>query len=313
MNPNKLIFCVEYKIKAIWDKPEVEVYQAVTLIVEISGKGNIKTIRKPEYSSFKSFKEYETVSSLNLSKEGYHVSGSKVFKTVLVPQRQGITRVPEIKFSFFNPGSKKYCEVSAKPSPLKVKPGKKQEPVVSGISQEEVRILGADIRHLKSPDELLNFGNPLYSKTWFMLIQFFPVFIFLGSYARLRRKDKLNQNIGLIRRKRAFGQAKIGLKKAIKTKKEVSSARDFYICLSKTLNDYLANKLNLPFAGMTQNDVEEGLKRLGVREEIIKKVLEAIEEIDLARFTSSGSNSEAMRKSYENIESLIKELEILLK
>jgi len=302
----------DYQIKVSWDKEVTEAFQPVTLIVEITGRGNVKTISNPEYPSFKGFKKYETISSLNLSKEGYHVSGSKVFKTVLVPQRDGLINLPEIKFAFFDPKLKKYREISSAPPLLRIKPGKKQETVISGISPEEVRILGQDIRHLKTPETLIPAAEPLYQKTWFIILQFFPLILLFGSYGWVKQKERLTQNVELVRKKRAFSNAKRELKSARRIR-DASKSRAFYILLSKALNDYLADKLNLPAAGMTQNDVENGLKKMNAGEEMIKKVLVTMEEIDLARFTSTGSDLGQMNRIHKNISELIARLEKILK
>ncbi len=141
----------EYNISAKLDKQKVEINQPVTLSITVSGKGDIKSVHEPKFPELSGIKRYQTLSSLNVSKNNYQVQGSKTFQIVMVPQLSGIHVIPEIQFSYFSPSLKSYRTIKTQSLRLEVVPSSQPQQVVQlpVIPHEGIKVYPQFIRHIK--------------------------------------------------------------------------------------------------------------------------------------------------------------------
>ena len=110
----------EYQISAEVERGWVEVGNALTLIVRISGHGNIQTITPPETPTIPGV----MVSGPPHAKEHpeHITSTGRVYTYVLTPARTGALRIPAIKYAYFNPSRAVYATAETTPIPISVRP-----------------------------------------------------------------------------------------------------------------------------------------------------------------------------------------------
>lgn len=298
----------DYSITSSLDKKKIETGQPVTLTVTISGNGNVKALQEVALPDLPEFKHYETLSSLNVSKENYTVSGSKTFKTILIPQVPGKLKIPGVSFSFFNPRKKRYETKSTAPLYLEATPGPKEEIPTAPITREGVRVMAKDIRYLKMNMDLTDRSGMLYQNKLFYLANLVPLLVFLGAVGVKLKRRKLELDPAYARSKRAYREARGRLSKA-KGKLRPEASHEFYALLESGLNSYLAGKLNMSAAGLTQEEIAAKLRAGGIAEAEIAELKGIIEESHLVRFASSKSSLEQMKQSYSRTLSLIRALE----
>ncbi len=167
-----------FKITAETDKKNAKVGEAVNLVVEIKGEGNISSITCPVFPEFVNFRHYEVISSQNVEKEDYKITGSKKFQTVLVPRVSGTLKIPGIEYSFFDPVKKKYekvktKEISIEVAPSSSTPAAKQYPM-------KLKEVSRDIRHIAGVSGLKK-GQGIISD-FFWLCQAVPLGVFLLTF-----------------------------------------------------------------------------------------------------------------------------------
>lgn len=300
-----------YQIEAKLDKKEAKVNDPVTLEITIYGAGNIKTIKEPDLKELKGFKKYETLSSLNISKQNYKVQGSKSFKTVLIPQVSGKQAIPSITYSYFDPYAKVYKKNSTAPVTLNVLPGPKEEPKMVVAEGEGVKLIGTDIRYLKQAnlDLSRHRKKPLYKHPVFITAQLLPLICFLFTWVYSFRTEKLASDLKYARFTRAYKTARKGLKQTLKLI-QPEKAKQFHDSLAVVFTEYIADKLNLSAAGLTLNALVETLKTRGIETAMIDKIKELWQEYDFARFAPSSHRDKThMENIYKNTEELISRIE----
>lgn len=113
----------KYTISSELDRRQTRQGEAVNLSVTVSGNGSLKTITAPKLPELPDFKVFDTMSSLDIDKHDDIIGGKKVFTTVIVPRSEGSTRIPPVKFSFFDPEARAYREIETAPLELKVEKG----------------------------------------------------------------------------------------------------------------------------------------------------------------------------------------------
>ena len=106
----------EYQISAEIERGRVEVGQALTLTVRISGHGNIQTAIPPTLPPIAGV----MVSGPNLMEDT--TATTRIYAYVLTPARTGALRIPAIKYAYFDPIRAVYATTETTPIPLSVRP-----------------------------------------------------------------------------------------------------------------------------------------------------------------------------------------------
>ncbi|MFC2061824.1 BatD family protein [Elusimicrobiota bacterium] len=163
------------------DKDSVMQGEPITLEVKISGKGDLRSVKQMELGGLNNFRVYETVDSVSISKKKYTVTGTKIFKTPLVPVVSGKLSIPGVKFSYFDPVRNKYVTKESSPVYLEVLPAPETERSAKGRAvSEELQVVREDIRYITA--ELGKRKTaPLYEKKYFWQIEGIPVYLWVLS------------------------------------------------------------------------------------------------------------------------------------
>jgi len=310
-----------YKITTKLDKMDIKTNEPLTLNVIISGVGNLKTIPEPVIPEIKGFKKYQTLSSLNISKQNYKVQGSKVFKTIYIPQVSGKYTIPEIYFNYFDPETKTYITTKSNPITVSVAQGTKESaPGLTLATANDIKLIGTDIRHIKTDKLNINKNAKLiYKNSIFIILQFIPILSLLVTYGYKIKTEKLSKDIKYARFTRAYKTAKQKLKNLKKTITVISKLdseeatkkiKKYYDELSNIFIEYIADKLNMLPAGLTVEILSEELTKKNVPGEQIKKVEALCREFDFARFAPGQITDKThIENIYNETEQLINQLE----
>ncbi|NOZ55651.1 MAG: protein BatD [Calditrichaeota bacterium] len=298
-----------FKMSASVDKQAVKTNEALTLKVRIWGSGNVRMISEPKLQLPPDFEQYEPKVTEKIDKSGNTIRGSKTFEYVLIPRFPGEQRIKPIRFSFFDPRAGKYKTLTSPEFVIQVARGA-ATPVAAGgaFSKEEVRLLGQDIRFIKTEAHAWRrVGRHFHQSPWFVLLLVFPLLAVSGAYGYRVRQDKLAENIALARARRANREASKRLKKA-RSLLAVETQKDFYAEVARSLLGFLADKFNLPAAGLVSEDVEGHLRRRNVEEELIRETLALLQDCDFHRFAPTESSTENMQATLKRAEKLIERL-----
>jgi len=90
---------------------------SITLNLGIVGTGPMELVQAPPLSELPELKQFK-VSNQPLA--GYVKDDSKVFSTTIRPRKAGITEIPAIPFSFFNPETEQFETVHSAPIAITV-------------------------------------------------------------------------------------------------------------------------------------------------------------------------------------------------
>lgn len=307
-----------FDISASIDKNRVEENEAVTLKINVTGDGNIKTISEPRVDvSTDDFKLYDSGSSENISKENYKVSGEKIFEKVLVPRKAGKFIIPAVSFSFFDPRSRSYKTVNTLPLELSVVPSAQKKPT-RGLSRlkekEAVKVVGEDVRFIKvsSLRPIRDEGAPIYKNPFFAAINMLPLIILPFAIAYKRHSDRLRADVRYARAKYAHPSAQRRLKVARELARSPKGAKknkpkEFCTEIHHALTKYLADKLNVS-VGLTIDEMMDALRAKGASEALADKFKQLIEKGEQARFAPGEMSPDEMSSMLKAAEELIVEL-----
>lgn len=302
----------EFKLTANVDKDSVATNEAITFTYKVSGSGNIKMLPNPKPRFPNDFQQYDPKVTENISRTPAGISGSKTWEYVLIPRFPGIHVIKPELFSFFNPRTRSYEQIGTRQFDIRV--GKGQEsyatlPPGSGVSKEEVMLLGQDIRFIKRESQrFFTIGTNFHNSFAFIFLIIFPLVAIGGAIVYRQHLDKLAGNVAYARSRKARAVAMAQLKRARHYLKE-DSQKEFYSQVANALLEFLGNKLNIPSAGIITDQVEGLLRARAVNPEIITNYMKCLQYCDYQRFAPSTSKLEEMKKFYQQSEDAIVALE----
>ncbi len=300
----------EFNFKASLDKSEVKANDAITLKLEVTGKGNIELIDLPDVELPPGFEKYDPKSSKSIKNKGT-ISGRKTEEYLIVPRVPGVKEITPLKFSYYNPKLKKYIEQVAPKFVINVSKGDKEyASSSSGFSKEDVKLLSQDIRFIETSNFGLvkrDKGNLIKSWFWGMLI--LPLFLMFVVIGVKKRQDKLSGNVQLVKSRKAEKKAKLRLKDAQKALDE-NNLEKYYEEISKGLFGYLEDKLQLQKSESSIEKVASLLAKSNVSAELIKEVESIIEKCEFSRFAPQAP--EAATNLYNKTVNVIVEIENLV-
>ena len=289
---------------------------AATYTVKISGTGNLTFVQAPKLVLPASFEQYnvKTTESINTSAAG--ISGYRQFEYPFIARAEGAYDIEPVEFSYFDPSRMEYRTLSSKALALEVLPDASGggETVVMqgrGISKEEVRLLGQDIRFIKlGGAQLRSHRRPLlFSGLYWAALAFILVF-FGAVYFVLRKRIRDSQNAVLVRGRRA---SKVAVQRFRAARKymEQQDRHAFYEEMLRALWGYVSDKLNIPVANLTKENVREELHKRGVPAEQSQRFTAIIARCDEAQYSPAASAR--MSDVYDEGVDLVSHIETMIK
>lgn len=306
-----------YTMKATMNSDRIKTNEAVTITVTLAGNGNIKLAKNPEVMFPNDFEIYDPKVENNIKTSISGSNGTKTIEYMAIPRYAGDFEIPAIRFSYFDLKSNSYKTLSSETFKLHVEKGIGGEnasgPVVSNFgTQESVKYLGKDIRYIKvsKPHFVSNteifFGSFTYVMAYVIIAILFIVF-----FAIYRKQVKENANIALVRTKKANKIAVRRLKKAEKLLKE-NSKEAFYDEVLRAIWGYLSDKLNIPQAELTKDNVQAELMTYGVDKELSDNFMNILNTCEFAHYAPSQA-PEAMDQLFKQTVEAIGKMENTIK
>ena len=298
-----------YTMKTSIDKSEIETNETVSIKIDIKGNGNLKLLNIPELKIPNGLDKYDPKITDKINRINI-ISGSKSAEYVIVPRTPGKKEIEPIRFSYFDPTEKQYKILSSDRFSLNVSPGKNiTSNTLTGVTKEDIKLLGEDIRFIKTSSANL-FKNQeiviLTYKFWIMTI--LPLIILLTVLGWKKKQNKLAGDLRSLKYNKAQKIAKARLKKA-KRLLSTGNQNEFYSELSLALFGYLEDKLHLPKADFSMDKAEQLLKSKGVDSELVNELKTCTEKCEFIRFAPEKGGVEAMNELYKKSTDIIVNIE----
>ena len=304
----------EFTISSSINTQELKTNDAVTIKLVISGTGNMKLINTPEVAFPQDFEIYDPKvdNKFNLTRNG--LSGNKVIEYLAIPRHAGTYTIPPIEFSYFDLKSQSYKTLKTDAYTLNVAKGEgnSEQVVANFISKEDLKVLGQDIRYIKTGDTNLTrkddyfFGSMSYWM-WYII----PLTLFIACMVIYRKQALENANVAKVRTKKANKVATKRMKNAGKLLAE-KKTEAFYDEVLKAMWGYISDKLSMPVSQLSKDNIEGKLQQHQVADELVKEFIDILNDCEFARY-APGSQDEKMDKIYSSAIEVISKMENSIK
>jgi len=299
------------KISASLDKDTVNVNDALNFKITISGTGNIKFAGAPALKLSPDIEIYDPKITDSFKNSPSGTAGQKTFEYVLIPRHYGDFVIPSVTYSYFNTATKKYERVSTNEFRFHALKGKEQAgevTVFGGVTKEDVKYLGKDIRFIKSvPGAYIKLDKFIVSSRIFLYLYLVVFLLFIIILIIRREHIRRNADVSRVKNRKA---GKIARKRLTSAEQYLKSGDNekFYEELHKALWGYLSDKLVIPFAEINREKIVESLKEKGFDDNQVEQVKNIIDKCEFARFAPAAPPAEAA-EIFKEATKLIKTVE----
>lgn len=144
-----------YTMEATLPETHLAANSAATYTVKISGTGNLTFVQAPKLTLPGSFEQYNVKTTESLKSSVAGTSGYRQFEYPFIARAEGTYDIEPVEFSYFSPERMQYVTLRSKALTLDITPDAKGGGDAAlvmqgrGMSKEEVKLLGQDIRFIK--------------------------------------------------------------------------------------------------------------------------------------------------------------------
>lgn len=298
-----------YSFKTQLSKDHIKDNDAINLTITLSGSGNIKLVEPTAIHFPEDFETYDPKVKENIAAGAGGVNGSKSFDYLIIPRHEGDYKIDQLHFSYFDPQKKEYITIPSPEFNIHVDKGNADESagsIVSSRSKEDVKVLGNDIRYIKTnnvklqPKDNYFFGSPLFYTS---LIS--PFLAFIGFIIVRKKQHEQNKDAVAVKSRKAGKMAKKRLSIAEQHLKS-NNKEQFYIEIFKALYGYIGDKLNISVADLNKEHISEMLKAKQVNDTTIQELNTTIDSCEYARYAPSAASGDLNNIYNSTVELIIK-------
>lgn len=250
----------------------------IALVMKVKGCGNPNATGEPVLPSMEGV--YVSDPQKDTRQLGDNVSVEKTVTYQITPLEPRDIAIPAVSFCYFNPTDGQYKTIQRGPFPVHVvASGETARPALvgSGVAPGEraVNVVGEDIHPIVSA------AGPLRPRRASVPLGVALSAIPVAAYAVLawwmRRRKRFEQDVSFARNYRARSKAYARLK-GIEGSAQASEE------LYRALAGFIADKLNLPEAGLTSSDAETLLREREAGDALIANVVKVLRACERARY-----------------------------
>lgn len=293
--------------------PETELHAnaGATYLITIAGTGNFRQITAPQVAMPASFEvlNIKTIDETRPASRG--MTGSKQFEYPMIARGEGSYRIEPVKFSYFDPQKSAYQTLATSEVRLEVLADTLSNSggaaIMSGVTQRELEILNRDIRFIKhDAPALKKQGGAFALSLWWFVCVAAIIGVSTLLYFYLHKHLSRRRDTVMMRGRRANKVVHARLKVAGEYLKQDNDRR-FHDEMLKALWGYMGDKLNIPAANLTKENIRERLLVKNIPNELIIKYIGLISECESAQY--SPAESVPMRDVYHSAADIISKME----
>lgn len=284
----------QFELTAFTSGPTLAANSGGSVTLRLSGTGNFPLIEAPRMTlSQAAFEQYDMKMTERLNNTARGTTGERIYEFPFIARAEGNYTIDPFELSYFDPSAGRYVTLKTEPIRLEVtrddRSGTGGLSVVSGVSKEDLRLLGSDIRFIRvnNPDLTFRAGLFVWSWGWWLLV-LLTTGLFCTTLYLLQKNIRERADVRTVKTKKANSVALRRLKRAkgfMNSRKE----SEFFEEMLKALWGYMGDKLSIDVAGLNKERIRKELELRGVEQEESDELLSLISECEFAQYSPAGS------------------------
>ena len=306
----------EYSVSAKLSKDALKTHDAASLIVTVTGKGNVSLVEAPKLDFPPDFEVYDVKATSSTDKSG--TNGSKTFEYPFIPRSPGEFTLPPVRFSYYDVKGRRYATASTDSLRLSVERSAAgaSQPSQDGagtltVDRKGVKNLGEDIRFIKTKTSLSEDKGFFVGKPAYWILAALLLLAAAAVWLSLRKLAARRADVAGSRNRKATRQALKRLKLAGDfLGKNLYTA--FYEELHRALIGFVADKLTMDMADQSKENIAAALTERGVAPETVTAFTDLLDACEYARYAPDAGH-DAMNAHYQQAVSVITAIDASMK
>lgn len=271
----------DYRLRAAVDRTEASQQSPVTLTLELSGQGHLRTVGDLDLPDLPQFRTYPSQADQKTTRDQERIGGTLSKQFVLVPLTAGDLTIPPVELAVFSPAAGAYKTLKTKPIVIHAQAGGEGKPGATG-TRGDIEVVGRDIRFIETQvPAFVRVGSTWSRARFWLWLMPVSMLAYGGFWAWERRRRRLGADRALRRRLSARRTARRILKQGENRQPEEAAAK-----AAEAVRTYVADLFDLPRAGLTPDHIGRALK---AREVDPEPVIGFLDRADAVRFAPSAS------------------------
>lgn len=303
-----------FEFKLTTNKKELKASEAFEVVLEVSGRGNLKLFRLPKLVLPSALEVYEPQHGEKVRTLISGMRGKVSDSYTVVPNDPGSYPIPSVSFSYFDLKTKNYKIIDSERLIISVDSGPEQSSKAEniGLGETNENTIAADIKQFQPFRTTANFTSINYEPFfrsmlfWILLLGPFlliPVFMFV---IRTRNTKALDISGNKIRRTNKLARKYLG-----EAKKSLGKKDQFYNALERALHNYLKSKLRIETSDFNKEKISQLLAEKNVGVSDLEGFVSVLTACEIARYTPLSKVD--MQNDYEKAAQVILVLDRQLK
>lgn len=290
-------FHVQYTLRP----DQVTTDDAISLVMKITGNGDVKTIRTPILDLPPGFEVFDPkIREEKMINATDSVRGEKIIEYLIIGHQPGRFKIKP-SFTYFDPVKAQYRQV-VDSFPVLITQG---SGVLSNAGDNTLQQAKDAEQPIIHKLDLKKVRKPLYLRPWYIGAYVVPLLAFFLLSWRSRIKSAVQEEVI-----DPHSVSKERLKQA-KLHMDAGAYGMFYEEIALSLKQFIAYKLKLPVSELSRQKISENLLEMGINPELELEIRQLLERCDLALYAGLNDVSK-IEATYDESVRLITTLNELL-
>jgi len=252
--------------------------EALEIITEISGNGNLALISKPEYELPDVFEVFQPQENLNLNRSVNGLSGTRTFRDIMIVRRPGTYEIPATQMAYYNPDRRSYVTVTLPAGVINVA----EDAGAAVTSTREQRLGVGPVSGVVRWRPVA--AVPVWEQWWLYAGVLVPMLLLVLAWKKKQEDDRLRNDTSYARRVRAGEAALAELKRLRELAGQSGDVKQVMAGIHTVVYRVVTDRLDLPEAGHSDQDILRYLREKNVDQAVIRQVERILTKCSTIRF-----------------------------
>ncbi|HNV22411.1 MAG TPA: BatD family protein [Candidatus Hydrogenedentes bacterium] len=277
----------------------------VTLIIRVNGTGNPAAIAEPKLPALEGAHVSEPERAVQPIMDPEGVTAETTFSYQVTPVKAGALAIPPVEFCYFDPVKEAFVTEKSPAFIVNVAAsGENGRRLVAGasIAPEPERADGAQYGLLPIVTAVNQLRRGPSSRAGAVTVLLFPPLAYGALTLWTARQRRFAQDHSFARAYRAKSRMR-------KRLRHVLDAGDRADALYRAINGYIADKFDLPEAGMTSTDVRDLFEGRAITQDAAARLLDILRTCERARYAGETLSREAVEPLLDSARESMEQLD----
>lgn len=240
----------QFSVKRTLSDHRVKLGEAIDVITEISGSGNLGLITRPVYDYPDGFDTHRPRETVDRDKEAPRMSGVKQFRDVLIARNAGRFTIPETIIWVYDDSRRRYVRHQLPALSLEVVRDPNDQVTLAWSDDLRLTPVRGSVNWTKEKKKAL------HQRWWIWTTALVPLILLFSGFRIRRYRQKLATDEIFYRYEQAARQAEEKLNQA----ELQASVKTVYSLIYRALSDYITARMKQPGAGFTEKKLIQSLE-----------------------------------------------------